>query len=161
MALATLPVYAADPPLTLADMRARLAALPLQNLRATAGGMSPQVALVHCAQSIEYALTGYPRLKPRWFRQTLGQSAARVFLWRNRVSHDLHEPIPGAPVIVEGVALAGAVTRLLAAIETFEAAIRAGKPLAPHFAYGVLASADYDRLQALHLQAHLAALQAA
>lgn len=53
--------------------------------------------LVHCAQSIEYSLTGFPQMKSAVFQRTIGAAAFSVFSWRGRMTHDLAEPIPGAP----------------------------------------------------------------
>ena len=53
--------------------------------------------LTHCAQSIEYSMAGFPQAKPVLFQRTIGAAAYGVFAWRGRMSHDLTEPIPGAP----------------------------------------------------------------
>ena len=108
--------------------------------------------LTHCAQSIEYAMSGYPQARSALFQRTLGAAAFGVFSWRGRMSHDLAEPIPGAPALPSPGDAAAALARVRAAITAF----RAWKgPLQPHFAYGALDHAAYERAHAMHLAEHL------
>jgi len=58
--------------------------------------------LEHCAQSIEYSMVGFPESKSKLFQSTVGTAALRVFSWRGRMTHDLAEPIPGAPSLAVG-----------------------------------------------------------
>lgn len=109
--------------------------------------------LVHCAQSIEYSMTGYPQAKSAIFQRTAGAAAFAFFSWRGRMSHDLGEPIPGAPAL-EGVDVAQAEARLRRAVQDFE---QWRGPLRPHFAYGELARDDYARAHAMHLANHFSA----
>lgn len=117
----------------------------------TTGAWDLAQVLHHAAQSVEYSITGFPQPKPAWFRATVGPLAFSVFSARGRMSHGLAEPIPGAPAIPAGQALAAAVERLVAALRAFEA--HAG-PLAPHFAYGGLDKPDYARAHLMHLADH-------
>lgn len=110
--------------------------------------------LVHCAQSIEYSLTGFPQAKPPLFQRTVGNAAFGVFSWRGHMSHDLAEPIPGAPALDVGSDTAAAVIRLQSAIRDF---LAARQPLQPHFAYGELTRAEYERAHAMHLADHFSA----
>lgn len=147
--------------LRLADLpAARTAIRQLQARSAlqSSAGMSPYRTLVHCAQSIEYSLSGYPQLKPRWFRASLGRSAAQYFLWRGAMQHDLDAPLPGAPVIAANGSLREAFARLHRALDAFELAAAQGRPLAEHFAYGPLPADQYARLHAYHLAEHLGSL---
>lgn len=114
--------------------------------------------LVHCAQSIEYSLHGFPELKPAVFRGTVGPAAFAVFEWRGRMSHNRTEPIPGAPSLAPEADAAGAAARLRQAIADFRAA---PGPLQPHFAYGALDKPDYERAHALHLADHFSAFDLA
>ncbi len=107
--------------------------------------------LHHAAQSIEYSLSGFPAPKPAWFRATVGPLAYAVFSARGRMSHDLAEPIPGAPALLPGQPLADAAGRVVAALQAFDA--HSG-PLAPHFAYGALDKAAYARAHLMHLANH-------
>lgn len=109
--------------------------------------------LVHCAQSIEYSMTGYPQSKSALFQRTVGAAAFAWFSWRGRMSHDLGEPIPGAPPL-DGAELVQAEARLRRAVRDFEAW---SGPLRPHFAYGELAREDYARAHAMHLADHFSA----
>jgi hypothetical protein len=118
------------------------------------GPLAAGRALVHCAQSLELAVSGFPRLKPRLFRATVGPLAASIFLARDRLSHELTAMIPGAEVISDDVPLAEAGRRLLTAIDAFQAAAARGS-LHPHFAYGAQSPERMGRLQALHVLDHL------
>lgn len=108
--------------------------------------------LEHCAQSIEYSMSGFPESKSRLFQDTVGSAALAVFSWRGRMTHDLAEPIPGAPSLAVGSAPEVALARLLASIASFR---NWPKPLQPHFAYGALDKKEYERAHAMHLANHL------
>jgi Protein of unknown function (DUF1569) len=110
--------------------------------------------LVHCAQSIEYSMTGFPRPKPPLFQHTIGAAAFGVFSWRERMTHDLAEQIPGAPSLDATVDAAAARARLQRAIQDFRSR---KEPLRPHFAYGELNKSEYTRAHAMHLANHFSA----
>lgn len=112
--------------------------------------------LAHTAQSIEFSMTGFPQPKPAWFQRTLGAAALGVFNWRGRMSHDLGEPIPGAPDLPAAQDAAQALARLQAAVAAFAAWTG---PLQPHFAYGALDKPAYERAHAMHLANHLSAFR--
>lgn len=134
----------------------RLSAAPVRPLD-PATAWNWQQTLEHCAQSIEYSMTGFPLMKPVLFQRTVGAAAFAVFSWRGRMSHDLAEPIPGAPAIDRAADQARALARLQAAVAAF--ATWSG-PLQPHFAYGPLDKAAYERAHALHIANHLTAFSA-
>ena len=96
----------------------------MSELRTVVDGIDPKAfaprfawALAHCAQSIEYSLTGYPKLRSGLFRATIGPLAKRKFIRANRMSHDVSAPVPGAPVL-DGDDVAAAKARLVAAVAT-------------------------------------------
>ncbi|MFG6416289.1 DUF1569 domain-containing protein [Roseateles sp. DC23W] len=107
--------------------------------------------LQHLAQSIEFSMQGYPVLKGAWFRSTAGSAAFSVFNARGQMSHDLAEPIPGAPALDASQTLALAVNRLLAAMDAFA---QFNGTLRPHFAYGELTKPQYERAHLMHLANH-------
>ena len=110
--------------------------------------------LVHCAQSIEYSMIGYPSGKSALFQRTVGAAAYGAFAWRGRMSHDLAEPIPGAPALEAGTDPGAAAARLRQALHAFthwRAALR------PHFAYGPLDKTEYELAHAMHLADHFSA----
>jgi len=128
---------------------------------AAVGPLAPATAwnwsqtLEHCAQSIEFSLQGFPAPKSALFQNTLGAAAFNVFALRGRMSHNLAEPIPGAPVLDASTPDASvALARLRKAVQDF--AVHAG-PLYPHFAYGALSKAQYEQAHAMHLANHLSA----
>jgi hypothetical protein len=120
---------------------------------AGAGAWPYAQTLVHAAQSIEFSMQGFPQAKPAWFQHTVGALAFKVFDTRGRMSHDLKEPIPGAPALPAQATVEEAVARLRASVAAFKAW---KQPLAPHFAYGALDAAAYERAHAMHLANHLA-----
>lgn len=129
----------------------RLAQAP--TLQSTAVWTLPQT-LVHCAQSIEYSLTGFPESKSPLFQATVGTLAFKAFAWRGRMRHDLAEPIPGAPALAADSAAAAAMARLRQAVTDFH---QSTQPLRPHFAYGDLSKSEYEQAHAMHLANHFSA----
>jgi len=117
------------------------------------GGWPWARVLEHCAQSIEYSMDGFPKLKPGFIRATVGRIVAGRFLSRGALSHDLQAAIPGAPALTEDDA-SKALARLQQAVERFEAHDGA---LADHFIFGRVQKADYDHLHAMHIENHLSA----
>ena len=117
-----------------------------------AGDWSAAQVFTHIAQSIEYSMTGYPTAKSALFQNTAGKAALAVFSSRRAMSHNLHEPIPGAPVLDANADIDQAVARTRAALLRF--ADYSG-PLQPHFAYGALSHKQYALAHAMHLNNHL------
>ena len=133
----------------------RLSKLPA--LKTAAVWSWPQT-LTHCAQSIEYSLVGFPVPKSALFQATAGAAAFKVFSWRGRMSHDLAEPIPGAPPLDTSTDATLAMARLQKAVADFQ---NSSGPLRPHFAYGELNKAAYEQAHAMHLANHLSGFDAA
>lgn len=72
------------------------------------------------------------------------------------MSHNLAEPIPGAPALDARTDSAAAVARLQRAIQEFQGTTA---PLRPHFAYGDLSKPEYERAHAMHLANHFSAFE--
>lgn len=138
---------------SLADAEHELSRLAAAKGLTTGAVWSWDQTLEHCAQSIEFSMQGFPEPKSKLFQNTVGTAAFEVFAWRGRMTHDLAEPIPGAPSLAadsgEGVAL----ERLRTAIANFR---QWTKPLQPHFAYGDLDKVQYELAHAMHLANHFA-----
>lgn len=113
--------------------------------------------LLHCAQSIEYSMSGFPQSKSKLFQRTIGAAAFTVFSWRGRMTHDLSDPIPGAPLLEAKDEPTQALLRLRNSILSFQ---RWSGPLQPHFAYGALDKKTYELAHAMHLANHLSAFHA-
>ncbi len=113
--------------------------------------------LQHLAQSIEYSMQGYPQLRAAWFRATLGRAAFAFFNARGAMSHDLAEPIPGAPALDASQTLKTSVQRLLDAMEAFA---NFQGTLRPHFVYGELSKPEYERAHLMHMADHWTQFQA-
>jgi len=109
----------------------------------------------HCAQTVGYSVTGYPRLKPSLFRLTAGALAKHLFLRRGATRHSLDAEIDGAPALDPGLPTAVAIDRLAEAVARFTT--HAG-PHTVHPAYGKCTHNQYERLHAMHLAEHLPGL---
>jgi hypothetical protein len=152
-----LPSGPAPAALSLAGAQQLLAGLvdkPLVSLK----GWSPAEVFNHCAQSIEYSISGYPELKPAWFRSSVGPLAFSVFAARGAMRHPLDEAIPAAAALNTPATQAQALQRLQQAFADFAA--YQGE-LQPHFAYGALDHADYAQAHVLHLFNHLSLIRPA
>lgn len=103
----------------------------------------------HLAQGVEFSLSGYPKLKPRLFRATLGRSAFHLFHRKGAMRHATDVPIPGETV--QDGDPAAARDRLVTALLNFDAS----DALHPHFAYGRLAKPQYAAAHAMHVADHL------
>jgi hypothetical protein len=121
-------------------------------------GWSPMEVFNHCAQSIEYSISGYPQLKPEWFRKSVGPLAFDVFAARGAMRHPLDEFIPGAAALDAPATEALALKRLQQAFSDFAA--HTGE-LKPHFAYGALSHAEYTQAHVMHLYNHMSLLRVA
>jgi len=145
--------------LTIAAVLAKITELSKQSL-ITTGVWSLQQVLEHCAQSVEYSMTGYPEHKSEIFKQTLGALAFRAFSSKGLMTHALDEYIPGAPnlssPLLKEQSKQQAFARLQHSLEQFK---QYQGPLAPHFAYGVLSKAEYELAHSMHFYNHLKQIQ--
>jgi hypothetical protein len=114
--------------------------------------------LLHCAQSIDYSMTGYPESRSALFQKTAGAAAFSYFKARGRMSHNLLEAIPGAAKLDANAATAIAVATLRKSVDAFA---QFTGPLQPHFAYGALTKAQYEKAHAMHIANHLSAFKQA
>jgi hypothetical protein len=106
----------------------------------------------HCAQSIEYSITGYPENKSILFQKTIGKVVLTVFLSRGFMKHNLADPIPGAPPLPDAsIDYSVGLERLKNAIKSFTN--HTGE-FAPHFVYGPVNKSDYDKIHAMHVANH-------
>ena len=140
-----------------ADAEKEIAQLAQAKALTSAAAFTWPQTLVHCAQSIEFSMSGFPQPKSQLFQRTAGAAAFGVFAWRGRMTHDLAEPIPGAPVLDAKLESAQALERLHAAITSFQ---HWSAPLQPHFAYGLLDKKEYELAHAMHLANHLSGFRA-
>ncbi len=139
---------------TFSDVLAALDALPLRPPSSHPQRFTSAQALLHCAQSIEYSMSGYPKLRSALFRATIGPLVKRRFLRAGAMSHDLAAPLAGAPPLPADADLASAMARLRGAIATFRTY---PGPFGPHLAYGACTKAEYEALHSMHVADHLAA----
>lgn len=140
---------------SIGEMQTRLAALKSGKLMSQSG-WAPYKVFVHLAQSIEYSMTGYPEMKSETFQRTAGSAAFYVFSAAGAMTHNLTEPIPGAPAISENDDVNGAIDRVIAALQAFE---NHQGEIKPHFAYGRLSKAEFANAHAMHIENHLKLIQ--
>jgi hypothetical protein len=106
----------------------------------------------HCAQSIEYSITGYPENKSILFQKTIGKMVLTIFLSRGFMKHNLADPIPGAPPLPDAsIDYSLGLERLKNAITSFT---NHTGDFAPHFVYGPVNKSDYDKIHAMHVANH-------
>ncbi|SHL37999.1 Protein of unknown function [Anaerocolumna jejuensis DSM 15929] len=106
----------------------------------------------HCAQSINYSMTGYPQLKPALIRATVGRAAIHKFLRQGYMKHDLTAPVPGGSKLDASRNSEESVDELLSTIEKFRS--YSGQ-LLPHLLFGKLSKDEYDSYFAMHIADHL------
>lgn len=112
--------------------------------------------LTHCSQTIEYAMVGYPQMKPKIVRNTIGRMVIKKFLRQGFMKHDLTAHVPGAAKIEkQGTAKEG-IDTLLKSIDKFTAY---KGPLAPHLVFGMLTKEQYDKYFTMHIADHFSELQ--
>lgn len=126
----------------------RLAEHPLRSNGAWSAGH----VFLHCAQSIECSMRGYPEHKSALFQHTIGRAAFSVFASRGRMSHALDEPIPGVSSPEPSTDAAVGLAKLREAFTIFR---RFDGQLAPHFAYGELDKREYEVAHVMHFYNHL------
>lgn len=141
---------------TLETLRAELASLDAGRLAAR-GAMSPAAVLGHSAQSIEYSLSAYPRLRPWLVRRLIGPRVLAGIRRKGRMRHDLAAPVPGTPDVPAADAPA-ALQRLLAAIDAF---LAHPGPWPEHLAFGRMDRAAYAEAHRLHILNHFEEIEAA
>ena len=106
----------------------------------------------HCAQSVEYSMSGFPEHKSKLFKNTVGQLAFSIFSSKGKMTHDLSEPIPGAPAIASEKDIKVALARLEKSLLVFK---QYEGELSAHFAYGDLSKEEYEKAHVMHLYNHL------
>ncbi|MBX7056715.1 MAG: DUF1569 domain-containing protein [Leptospirales bacterium] len=133
----------------------------LQKLRAApavqlGGDWSVRKVMLHCAQSIDLSIDGFPQMKSGLFRATIGRIARSKFLSDGKMSHNLTDAIPGAPEFANAGDWKDGIDVLLTAIRRFQAH---NGVMQPHFAYGETNKSEYEQLHAMHIANHLSAMQ--
>jgi hypothetical protein len=115
------------------------------------GSWNPATVFIHCAQSIEYSMTGYPVHKSDVFKNTVGSLAFSAFALKGAMAHSLDQPIPGAPAINSDQDLQQALATLKKSLIDFQ---QYNGDLEPHFAYGALTKPEYEAAHVMHIYNH-------
>ena len=140
-----------DESLSIDTALAKLDKLMLQN-PSTMGEWSLYKIFIHCAQSVEYSMTGYPEHKSDIFKHTAGKAAFLLFSSKGKMTHSLNEAIPGAPEFSLEANVAMAFERFKKSLMDFQ---QYKGVLAPHFAYGALSKLEYEAAHVMHFNNHL------
>ncbi|PCJ32887.1 MAG: hypothetical protein COA99_16185 [Moraxellaceae bacterium] len=111
-------------------------------------------ALTHMAQSLEYSMTGYPKLDSPVVR-SVKKIGFLAFKSQGYMTHDLAAPVPDAPAISDEGPLDAAFLRLRNACNDFQ--VHTGA-LHPHFSYGVLNRDDWELAHSFHCANHFSKL---
>lgn len=110
---------------------------------------------LHCAQTINYSITGYPVMKSPFIRNTIGKIAYRKFKRQGFMSHSLTAHVPGGDQLEVELSPQDSIQKLLDTIETFQNYTGA---LKPHLLFGNLTKAEYDQYFAMHIADHFSEL---
>jgi len=141
--------------ITITAALTKLARLSTKEL-ASSGKWDLVQIFTHCAQSIDYSISGYPEHKSAWFKNTAGKVAFSLFSAKGQMTHSLDEPIPGAPIIPfennSADKVNQAIEQLTQSLLSFD---HFDGTLAPHFAYGELSKRDYEIAHVMHVYNHL------
>ncbi len=122
----------------------------------TTGTWDVSQIMRHCAQSIDFSLTGFPTVKPYLFRKTIGKLVSSHFLSKGTMNHNLNDPIPGAPELIPSADFQKGITILKKSIHSF---LEYKGELKMHFVYGEASKEDYEKFHAMHIANHFSALQ--
>tara|TARA_R110000744_G_scaffold262275_4_gene376854 strand:- start:16120 stop:16650 length:531 start_codon:yes stop_codon:yes gene_type:complete len=106
----------------------------------------------HCAQSVEYSMSGFPEHKSDFFKSTAGKAAFFLFSEKRKMTHALNEAIPGAPLLSKQGNIIDAFERFKKSLIDFK---EYNGVLAPHFAYGQLTKSQYEAAHVMHFNNHL------
>ncbi|TGN09866.1 DUF1569 domain-containing protein [Leptospira ilyithenensis] len=126
--------------------------IPRESLLFISGEWSLGKVFSHCAQSIEYSMNGFPEMKSAVFQGTVGKLAFSIFSLREKMSHGLEDPIPGAADLENAIEYKLGLSRLLQSIDLFQK--QESSQLKPHFAYGELDKEEFDLAHTLHIKNH-------
>jgi hypothetical protein len=107
--------------------------------------------LLHCSQSVEFSMKGFPEEKPALFQQTIGKLIFSQFENQGYMRHNRNEPIPKAPDLIANGDIQAAFDRLQKALVDFD---NFKENLFPHFAYGILSKKEYEKAHIMHLADH-------
>lgn len=135
------------------EVLAKLEVLEKAQASAATGSWSVAQTVAHCAQSVEFSMTGFPKPASFIVRGLFGPIVMKRFLAKGEMKHDLAAPIPGAPDL-GSPSLTEAAARLRKAIADFRA--YSGE-FRPHFAYGPVNREQYEALHSMHFGDHFKA----
>jgi hypothetical protein len=112
--------------------------------------------LIHCAHSIEFAMSGYPYQKPPIFQKTIGKLVFNYFDRKGFMRHGTNELIPGEEHF-DDLSGQNGIKKLEEAILKFDSWSR---PLHPHRFYGKLSKRQYAKAHTMHIANHLELIEA-
>lgn len=120
------------------------------------GEWNTQKILLHCAQSVEFSMSGFPNHKSTLFKSMIGKLAFSIFSSKGKMTHGLSEPIPGSESIDDSIDISSALSRLTDSLIKFD---NYSGQLVSHFTYGKLSKSEYEIAHVMHLYNHLLEVQ--
>lgn len=123
----------------------------LQSL-VTNGQWSAYKVFVHCRQSVNYSISGYPLHKSDFFKKTVGKMVFSAFTAKRKMQHNLAEEIPDADAIAKTGDVLKALIQLKQSLVNFQ---QFNGELKAHFAYGPLNKQEYELAHAMHFVNHM------
>lgn len=106
---------------------------------------------MHCAQTISYSMTGYPKMKPAIVRLTIGKAVVSKYLKQGYMKHNLQSHVSGGEKIDPNGEPAAGIDHLLSEIEKLE---NYTGTLKPHSVFGEMTREDYMKYFAMHISDH-------
>ncbi len=106
--------------------------------------------LVHCGQSVQFSMDGYPLNKHWLLQETIGKIAFNIFRRRGFVKHDTNKLTPGS-LPTEKNKITDGTRFLIAQIERFDSW---DGPMKTHEFYGKLTKKEFALTHAMHIANH-------
>lgn len=113
---------------------------------------SPYKTFVHCAQTINYSMEGYPKYKPLIVQLTIGRFVFKKYMKQGYMKHNLSAPVQGSPFIEDSSDINLGIDILINAIDRFQEYDGFFKR---HLIFGNLTKEEYEIYFAMHIKDHL------
>ncbi|NVJ65584.1 MAG: DUF1569 domain-containing protein [Gammaproteobacteria bacterium] len=145
----------ASQPLTIDSALELLDSIDLSKAKSTTTWSLSQV-FIHCAQSVECSIKGFPEHKSALFQETVGSLAFSLFKASGSMTHNTTEEIPALISFQPNISLKPAIDYLKTQLIAFK---HYNGKLQPHFAYGDLNKREYEIAHVLHLLDHCSEIE--
>ncbi len=139
---------------SLDEIIAFVESLPPDTQITSQGEWNATQVLSHLHQSIGYSMFGFPEQKSTLFQNTFGALAFHVFSAKKAMTHNLAEHFPGGHKLANHSNPHQELRRLSGMLKEFKGRSK----LAPHFVFGELTKAEYERIHLYHINDHFTEL---